>query len=39
MQKEEDFKYYEGQVKDREKNLAELFDVIEKMLDIIAERR
>ena len=39
MQKEDDFKYYEGQVKDREKNLAVLLDVIEKMLDIIAERR
>ena len=39
MQKEEDFKYYEGQVKDREKNLAVLLDVIEKMLDIIAERK
>ena len=39
MQKEDDFKYYEGQVKDREKNLAVLLDVIEKMLDIIAERK
>lgn len=39
IQKGDDFKYYEGQVKDREKNLAVLLDVIEKMLDIIAERR
>ena len=39
MQKEDDFKYYEGQVKDREKNLAVLLDVIEKMLDIIANRK
>ena len=39
MQKEDDFKYYEGQVKDREKNLAVLLDVIEKMLDIIADRK
>lgn len=39
MQKEDDFKYYEGQVKDKEKNLAVLLDVIEKMLDIIAERK
>ena len=39
MQKENDFKYYEGQVKDREKNLAVLLDVIEKMLDIIANRK
>lgn len=39
MQKKDDLKYYEGQVNDRGKNLAELLDVIEKMLDIIAERR
>lgn len=39
MQKEDDFKYYEGQVKDMEKNLGVLLDVIEKMLDIIAERK
>ena len=39
MQKEDNFKYYEGQVKDREKNLAVLLDVIEKMLDIIANRK
>ena len=39
MKKEDDFKYYEGQVKDREKNLAVLLDVIEKMLDIIANRK
>lgn len=39
MQKEDDFKYYEGQVKDREKNLDGRLDTIEKMLDIIAERK
>ena len=39
MQKEDDFKYYQGQVKDREKNLAVLLDVIEKMLDIIVNRK
>lgn len=39
MQKEDDFMYYEGQVKDMGKNLAVLLGVIEKMLDIIAERK
>ena len=39
MQKEEDVKYYKGQVKDREQKLAVLLDVIEKMLDIIANRK
>ncbi len=39
MQKEDDYKYYEGQVKDRDKNLEVLLDTIGKMLDIIVERK
>ena len=39
MQKEDDFKYYEGQVKEIEENLNAMFDIINRMIDIVTERK
>ena len=39
MQKEDDFKYYEGQAKKIEENLNTMFDIINRMIDIVTERK
>lgn len=39
MQKEDEFKYYEGQAKEIEENLCTMFDVINRMIDIVTERK